>query len=559
MKKKILTILVLVLMLSTQVSNANFTFGTSTNLGPLVNPAGSPNISADGLELYFNTVRSGGYGQEDLCVARRQGRNDPWEEPVNLGSTVNSSYQEWFSSISQDGLSLYFSSTRPGGSGGWDLWMTTRGTKDENWGAPVNLGKTVNSSGDEHQPNILADGCTLLLDSTRPDGYGGLDIWITKRDTKDDAWGTLENLGPPINTSANDGRPSMSSDGLILFFRTDGPGGFGGGDIWFTKRETLTAEWGEPINLGPTVNTSSFECGPSISGDGKILYFHSNLGGIWGIWQVPIEPVVDLNGDGIVDAADMCIVVDNWGTDNQLCDIGPMPWGDGVVDVEDLIVLAEHLFEEIFPPELVAYWKLDETEDSIAHDSIGKNNGILNGNLLWRPNSGKVAGALEFDGSDDYIAADCVLNPADGPLSAFAWIKGSEPGQVIISQLDDNGTGETWLGLDNLEGKLMTRLMPPPLGRTKPEPLVSNSIITDDQWHHIGFVWDGSYRSLYLDGVEVAKDTKIFTLPLMSSNGGLYIGAGKNLEAGTFFSGLIDDVRIYNVALNAEEIAALAQ
>jgi len=66
------------------------------------------------------------------------------------------------------------------------------------------------------------------------------------------------------------------------------------------------------------------------------------------MWQSSITPIVDLNGDGIVDALDMCIVVDNWGTDNSLCDIGPMPWGDGVVDVEDLIVLAEHLFEE-FP------------------------------------------------------------------------------------------------------------------------------------------------------------------------------------------------------------------
>jgi len=72
-------------------------------------------------------------------------------------------------------------------------------------------------------------------------------------------------------------------------------------------------------------------------------------GGLGGsdIYQVPIIPIVDLNGDGIVDSADMVIMVDNWGTDNSLCDIGPMPWGDGIVDVEDLIVLAEHLFEEV--------------------------------------------------------------------------------------------------------------------------------------------------------------------------------------------------------------------
>jgi hypothetical protein len=71
--------------------------------------------------------------------------------------------------------------------------------------------------------------------------------------------------------------------------------------------------------------------------------------GSYDFWQVRVIPIVDLNGDGIVDAADMCIIVDHWGTDEPLCDIGPMPWGDGIVDVQDLIVLAEHLFEE-FPP-----------------------------------------------------------------------------------------------------------------------------------------------------------------------------------------------------------------
>ena len=67
----------------------------------------------------------------------------------------------------------------------------------------------------------------------------------------------------------------------------------------------------------------------------------------YNIWQVEVTPIVDLNSDGIVDATDMCIIVDNWYTDNSLCDIAPAPMGDGVVDVQDLIVLAEHLFETI--------------------------------------------------------------------------------------------------------------------------------------------------------------------------------------------------------------------
>ena len=127
--------------------------------------------------------------------------------------------------------------------------------------------------------------------------------------------------------------------------------------MWLTRRETTDDPWGTPVNLGPTVNSScQYDQTPSISADGSTLYFTSERPGDIGggdIYQVSINPVVDLNADGIVDAGDMCIIIDSWGTDNPLCDIGPMPWGDGIVDVQDLIVLAEHLFEEIPPAEEV--------------------------------------------------------------------------------------------------------------------------------------------------------------------------------------------------------------
>jgi len=266
----------------------------------------------------------------------------------------------------------------------------------------------------------------------------------------------------------------------------------------------------------------------------------------------------DFNSDGIVDSIDMCILVENWQTDYPLCDIAPPPFGDGIVDVQDLIEVAEHLFEEIYPPELIAYWKLDEAEGDIAFNSISDNHGILIGEPTWQPETGKINGALEFDGIDDYIDVGFVLNPANGPFSVFAWIKSIVPKKMIISQSNDTGTGDTWLYIDDLSGNLMTGLRSPAFGRFVPQPLESETIIIDGQWHHIGFVWDGSYRSLYVDGVEVAKDTAPQN-PLKSATSGLYIGVGKNLGTGTFFSGMIDDVRIYNKALNAEEIAALSQ
>jgi hypothetical protein len=95
-----------------------------------------------------------------------------------------------------------------------------------------------------------------------------------------------------------------------------------------------------------------FDYAPSISADGSTLYFESHRPGGFGdsdIWQMPIVPVVDFNRDGIVNAHDMSIMVAHWGEDYSLCDIGPTPLGDRIVDVQDLIVLAEHLFEE-YPP-----------------------------------------------------------------------------------------------------------------------------------------------------------------------------------------------------------------
>jgi hypothetical protein len=119
-----------------------------------------------------------------------------------------------------------------------------------------------------------------------------------------------------------------------------------------SRRSTINDLWEPAINLGSVVNGSTSENGPCLSTDGSMLYFSSDRSGGFGtfdMWQVSIEPVVDFNGDEAVDQEDMRIMVEHWGEDYSLCDIGPMPWGDGVVDVEDLKVLAEYLFGEVPP------------------------------------------------------------------------------------------------------------------------------------------------------------------------------------------------------------------
>jgi Tol biopolymer transport system component len=365
MKRAISLVLVLALGVAIQVANADFTFGEPTNLGPTVNSSshdGDPSISSDRLKLYFVSYnRPGGYGNFDIWLSTRTTTNDPWGEPANLGSAINSSIFDGQAKISPDDLSLFFVSNRPGGSGNIDIWtstqQTTRQSTESVWGTPINLGPSVNSSYEDGLPCVSADGLELYFYSNRPGGYGGRDLWATTRATKKEPWSEPVNLGSTVNGPANEASVEISDDALVLVFASERTGGYGSGDLWMTRRKTRDDAWGLPVTLGPNVNTAYGEFYPSISADGLWLYFSDYPTprpggfGFTDIWQTPIIPIVDLNSDGIVDSADMCIIVDYWGTDEPLCDIGPMPWGDGIVDVQDLIVLAEHLFEEVPPAE----------------------------------------------------------------------------------------------------------------------------------------------------------------------------------------------------------------
>jgi hypothetical protein len=539
------------------VANADFTFGTPTNLGPTVNSQygeALPSISADGLMLYFSSDRPDGYGNDDLWVAKRPTIEDDWGTPENLGPSVNSSQWEYGPCISADGLGLYFGLYNPAGYYIYDIWMAKRPTSDDAWGMPMKLDAPVNTSGVEDAAQLSADGLELYFAAyNRAGGYGTDDIWVTRRATRNDPWGPPENLGVVVNSSASDDHPCLSPDGLALFFSGDrvGPlhparaGGFGNADMWVTTRSSISESWSTPINLGPVVNSTSDDGGPAISPDGITLYFSSErpggFGGPWGdLYQAPISPVVDFNGDGEVDGFEVGRMAACWGTDDSSCDIGPMPWGNGLVDVEDLFVLAGYVGVPIDDPTLVAHWAFDETEGAIVADSTARCDGTAHGSPVWEPDAGQIDGALRFDGIDDRVSTPFVLDPSNGPFSVLAWIKGSTPGQTIVSQIE----GENWICMEPTNGCLMTELKGAGRGGGA---LGSEAAVADGSWHRIGLVWEGECRTLYVDGVVVAQDTQAGGPP--ACTGGLYIGAGKGLEPGIFWSGLIDDVRIYNRAV----------
>jgi predicted secreted protein/Tol biopolymer transport system component len=356
MKKIISLVLALVLCMVTAVANADFTFGEPINLGPTINssvPEYSPCISADGLSLYFASYH-GAYGLADIYLSTRETTEDDWDQPVNLGPIVNSSAGEYYPSISNDELELYFERYYPGSLWGgvisrFEIWVTKRTTRSDPWAQPVKLDLTVTNEELFGAPSLSADGLELYFTASPLEPRTSL--YVMKRETKDDPWGEPVSLGPTVNSWSNQTMYRISSDGLLLvfcdlFFTSPRPGGFGDVDMWLTRRVTKEGDWEEPVNLGPLVNTSFRDWHGMVSTDGSTLYFSSTRPGGLGyydLWQAPIIPIVDLNSDGVVDGEDLRIIGDNWGTDNSLCDIGPMPWGDGIVDVQDLIVIAEYL------------------------------------------------------------------------------------------------------------------------------------------------------------------------------------------------------------------------
>jgi WD40 repeat protein len=252
-----------------------------------------------------------------------------WSAPVNLGPTINSAFTENLAELSKDGLSLYFTSDRPGGYGALDLWVSQRSNVDKPWGTPVNLGPTVNSSGNDAAPNLSRDGHYLFLASNRPGGLGLNDIWVSWRaDVHDDfSWEAPVNLGPPINGStfeagaalrrpdfyftrgpafnaldiyvssvegkqfgtpqlvaelssaANDQKPTLSYDRREIFLSSNRPGGFGTDDIWGATRQSAVGSWTTPVNLGAVINTSFVESQPSLSEDATMLFFSSDRPG----------------------------------------------------------------------------------------------------------------------------------------------------------------------------------------------------------------------------------------------------------------------------------------
>ena len=335
----------------------------------------------------------------------------------------------------------------------------------------------------------------------------------------------LDQNGEPI---ANAVLYAKSGSDMVAETKTDSHGIYA-----FDYLESNTAYTLNAVLRGYGFNSQKVATG--ISRDNSIV-----SGNVWGVDFAGL--LCDFNSDQKVGVEDLVMLIEHWGKDDPSFDIAPAPLGDGIVDLRDLEVLMDYWGQEVEVPEfgLVARWKLDEVAGAIAHDSAGEHHdATVMGNPLWQPAGGKLGGALQLDGVDDYVSTTFILDPTAGSFSVFAWVKGGAPGQVILSRTG----GANWLMASSPDGALMTDLKST---SRKAKALTSSVVITDSAWHRIGLVWDGSNRILYVDDIEVAGDTQS---SLAASAGGLSIGAGSALAPGSFWSGLIDDVRLYDWAL----------
>jgi Tol biopolymer transport system component len=238
--------------------------GTSGNLntGAL---EGCPFVAQRGDVLYFASNRAGGLGGLDIWYSVRN-ESGAWGDPVNF-TEVNSPQNDLCPMAHRNGKAFLFISNRPGGCGGDDLYVTRRHTT-RGWAAPVNLGCTVNSAANEASPSLLET--ELYFSSTRAGGLG--DIYVSPFDGT--AFGAPV-LAPGVNSAQDDLRPNLRRDGLEIFFDSNRPGGLGGLDLWTSTRASMSAPWSTPTDLGSGVNSSVNDLRPSLSWDGRTLYFGS--------------------------------------------------------------------------------------------------------------------------------------------------------------------------------------------------------------------------------------------------------------------------------------------
>ncbi|MCB0760496.1 MAG: carboxypeptidase regulatory-like domain-containing protein [Flavobacteriales bacterium] len=258
-----------------------------TNLGPGVNTADKeyvPVITGDGQTLYFTSRRSNTTAQlkdpngeyfEDIYFSRKV--NGQWSKAENAGLPINSETHDATVSISADGQTMIIYRTNKNLSGG-DLYLTEM--KNGRWSEPRLLDERINSTYQEASAALNRNASILYFSSNRPGGFGGKDIYRVKR-LPNGSWSLPKNLGPMINTPYDEDAPFVDIDENFLYFSSNGHETMGGYDV-FRSRRLDSERWGKPENLGYPVNTVKDDIFMTLDASGKTGYYTSAADGGFG-------------------------------------------------------------------------------------------------------------------------------------------------------------------------------------------------------------------------------------------------------------------------------------
>lgn len=249
------------------------------NLGDNVNsswPEYYPSVTIDGSKLIFTRRVN---NDEDFYECTLT--DGKWDKARPLRGKVNTNLNEGAQNISQDGEWIIFTGCNyPEGQGSCDLYISRR--NNNGWSEAENIGPVVNTDYWESAPSLSPDKRDLYFSSSQTGGYGGKDIWVCHRNEKG-KWSRPENLGPSVNTSGDESCAFMFADNQTLFFNSNGHPGYGATDLFFTKKNGDTS-WSNPVNLGYPVNTIDDEGSLVVASDGKTAYYagegKNNLGGL---------------------------------------------------------------------------------------------------------------------------------------------------------------------------------------------------------------------------------------------------------------------------------------
>jgi len=255
------------------------------NAGPGINGPqydDQPVLSQDGLTMYLS---QGG----ELWFSSRDSLDSAWSQRVKMQEVNDSTSWDADPTLTADGLTIAFCSTRETEMDNQNLWIATRTAITDPFGKPFSPGSEINTDYVENHPALSADGLTIVFSSNRPGSLNGSpDLWQATRQSTTEAFGNVTNLGPTINTSNRENGAFLSSDGSTLMFESQRGDGGGKNDLYYCTRPMPDAPFGAPVLLSRTINSEAEENGPSLSFDGRTLMFHSTRPGGYGrsdIWQ----------------------------------------------------------------------------------------------------------------------------------------------------------------------------------------------------------------------------------------------------------------------------------